>query len=83
MVANDVQSIPERLLDVKGYSPNLNTTSERLLSLLLLVIPGIIGVVYGVLGIVRKESKIWIAYLGILLNVLFALFHLFVVSFAG
>jgi hypothetical protein len=61
----------------------LAMTTERIISLLLLVLPGVIGVVYGALGIVRKESKTWIAYLGILLNALFALFQLFVISFAG
>jgi hypothetical protein len=61
----------------------LSVTTERVVSFLLLVLPGIIGIVFGILGIVRKESKIWIAYLGMLLNGLFALFHLFVLSFAG
>ena len=58
-------------------------TTERIISLLLLVLPGIGGVVYGFLGMVRKESKGWVAYLGILLNALFALFQLLVISFAG
>jgi hypothetical protein len=53
------------------------------ISLLLLVLPGVVGVVYGCLSIARKESKSWVAYLGILLNVLFVLFQLFVISFAG
>ena len=56
---------------------------ERILSILLLVLPGGIGIILGVMGIVRKESRRWIAYLGILLNAIFALFHLFVLSFAG
>jgi len=61
----------------------LSNPAERLLSLLLLVVPGIVGVVVGMLGVLRKEVRIWIAYLGILLNALFALFQLFVISFAG
>jgi len=61
----------------------LPITAERIISLLLLVLPGIVGIVYGFLGIIQKESKTWIAYLGILLNTLFALFQLFVISFAG
>ena len=36
----------------------LTLTTERMLSLLLLVLPGVAGVVYGFLGIVRKESRI-------------------------
>ncbi len=61
----------------------LSTLAERVTSLVLLVLPGMIGVVYGVLSIMRKESKVWIAYTGILLDGLFALFHLFVILFAG
>lgn len=61
----------------------VSITAERVISFLLLVLPGIIGIVFGVMGIVRKESRVWIAYLGILLNALFAIFHLFVLLFAG
>jgi len=61
----------------------LTITTERIISLLLLVLPGLIGVVYGVLGIVRKESRVWVAYIGVVLNALFALFQLLVISFAG
>ena len=61
----------------------LSTTAERILGVLLLVLPGILGIIYGVLSIRRKESKPWIAILGISLNALFALFQLFVISFAG
>jgi hypothetical protein len=61
----------------------LSLTAERIISLLLLVLPATIGVVFGILSVVRKESRRWIAILGILLNALFAAFHLFLLSFAG
>ena len=61
----------------------LSLTAERITSLLLLVVPAMIGIVFGVLSIVRKESRPWIGILGIMLNALFASFHLFVLSFAG
>ena len=61
----------------------LSTTVERIISLLLLVLPGVAGVVYGILSIMRKELRSWVAILGILLNGLFAVFHLFIISFAG
>ena len=64
---------------LSGFS----NTAERILSLVLLVAPDIIGVVIGVLGVLRKEPRLWMAYLGILLNGLFALFQLLVISFAG
>lgn len=61
----------------------LSVARERMISLLLLVLPGVIGVVYGVMGVMRKEPKAWVAHIGIVFNVLFVLFHLFILSFAG
>ena len=61
----------------------LSTSIERIVSFILLVLPGIAGVVFGVLGLVKKEPQKWIAILGVILNGLFAMFMLFVLSFAG
>ena len=61
----------------------LSLTLERVISALLLILPGIIGAVFGILGILRKEPKLWMAILGVLLNTLFALFFIFLLSFAG
>lgn len=61
----------------------LSTTSERIISLLLLVFPTTLGVILGVLSVLRRESKTWIAVLGIVLNGLFAIFHILLLSFAG
>ena len=61
----------------------MSLTAEKILSALLLVVPAVIGIVLGVLGINRKEANRWMAILGILLNALFALFQIFVISFAG
>jgi len=61
----------------------MSLTAEKVFSALLLVLPGAIGIVLGVLGLLRKESGRWMAVLGILLNALFALFQIFVISFAG
>ncbi len=61
----------------------MSLTSEESISALLLVLPGVVGVVLGILSIIRKESKLGMAIVGILINALFALFHLLVISFAG
>ena len=61
----------------------LSLTAERVISALLLVVPAVIGVVFGIRSIGRKEPKPWIAILGILFNALFALFFMFLLSFAG
>jgi hypothetical protein len=67
----------------ESFLSGLSNGTERLISFVLLVLPGGIGIVLGVLGVVRKESKRWAAYLGVLFNTLFALFHLLVIAFAG
>ena len=61
----------------------LSLTAERAISAVLLVLPAVIGVVFGILSITRKESRTWVAILGAVLNVLFALFFIIVLSFAG
>jgi hypothetical protein len=61
----------------------MSLTAEKALSALLLVLPGVIGIVLGVLSIIHKEASHWMAILGILLNALFALFQILVISFAG
>ena len=61
----------------------MSLTAEKILSALLLVLPGALGIVFGALGIIRKEASRWMSILGILLNALFALFQIFVISFAG
>ena len=62
-----------------GLSPQV----ERLVTFLLLVLPAGIGVLLGVLSLRRKEGQAWMAGTGILLNLLFALFHLMIILFAG
>ena len=61
----------------------LQEAAERLLSAMLLILPGILGVVLGALSLRRNEQKPGMAMAGITLNALFALFHLFVLMFAG
>ena len=61
----------------------MSLTAEKILSTLLLVLPAVLGIVLGVLSLNRKEASRWMAIMGILLNALFALFHIFVISFAG
>lgn len=61
----------------------LSINAERIVSFIFLVLPGMIGIYFGIKSRLQKESQAWIAYMGILLNTLFALFHLLVLAFAG
>ena len=62
-----------------GVSPGV----ERVITLLLLVVPAVIGAVLGAMSIARHEGQTGRAIAGIALNSLFALFHLFLILFAG
>ena len=61
----------------------MSLTAERVISALLLVVPGIIGIVLGVLSILRKEQRVWVAVLGVIFNAVFVLFQTAVLFFAG
>jgi hypothetical protein len=61
----------------------LSVTTEWALTLLLLVAPAVLGIAFGILSLLRKETKPWLAILGLLLNGLFGLFHIALLAFAG
>lgn len=62
-----------------GMSPK----TERIISLLGLVLPAVVGAALGVMSLTRREGRAGLAIVGIVLNTLFALFHLMVILFAG
>ena len=61
----------------------ISAAAERLITFLLLVLPAGSGALLGVLSLRRKEGRTWLAVTGILLNALFALFHLMILLYAG
>ena len=61
----------------------ISTFTERMISIVLLVLPGLTGVVFGVFGAVKKEPRKWVAIAGIVLNGLFTTFMILILSFAG
>jgi hypothetical protein len=61
----------------------MSTVAERIVTFALLVLPAGIGAVLGLMSLVHKEGRRGLAITGILLNTLFALFHLALVLFAG
>jgi len=62
---------------------DLSIGMQRILSAFFLVIPGVIGVLFGISSLLRKDDRHWIAVTGILFNTLFALFHVFLLTIAG
>jgi len=61
----------------------LSISAERTFSIVLLVLPGLAGIVLGAMGVVKNESRRWLAVIGIILNVLFTAFMTFVLLFSG
>jgi len=62
-----------------GISPE----AERVITLLLLVLPAGTGAVLGGMSLLRKDGRKWLAIIGTVLNALFALFHLMILAIAG
>jgi hypothetical protein len=56
---------------------------ERRITFLLLVLPAAVGAGLAALSLVRNEGPAWLAIAGLVLNALFALFHLMIVLLAG
>ena len=67
----------------KSALVGMSTGSEQILIFLLLVLPTGIGTVLGVMSLMRKEGRAALALAGIVLNGLFALFHIAILAFAG
>ena len=61
----------------------LSAPAERMITFALLVLPAGIGAILGVMSLKQREGKAGLAITGIVLNTLFALFHLLIVLFAG
>jgi hypothetical protein len=61
----------------------MSFTIQRIITFLGFVLPAGIGCVLGVMSLVRQEGHPWLATIGILLNGLFAFFHLMIILFAG
>lgn len=61
----------------------LSFTTQRALTFLVLVLPAGIGIVLGIMSLSRKEGQRLFVIASIILNSLFALFHLMIILFAG
>lgn len=61
----------------------VSLTAERVISFFALVVPATVGAVLGVISLACREENAWLAIIALVLNTLFALFHLFVILFAG
>jgi hypothetical protein len=56
---------------------------QRIVTFLGFVLPAGIGVVLGVMSLIRREGRTWLALAGIVFNGIFAAFHLLIVLYGG
>ena len=61
----------------------MSAITERIITFAMLVLPAGSGAVLGVMSLMHREGKAVLAITGIVLNTLFALFHLLLILFAG
>jgi hypothetical protein len=61
----------------------MSFTAQRIITFLGFVLPAGVGSVLGVMSLVRREDRPWLATAGIVLNGLFAMFHIMIIIFAG
>ena len=74
------------LVAITLFEHNLAVMSlgvQRVITFLGLILPAGIGSVLGVMSLARKEGRAWMAVIGVVLNILFALFHLMILLYAG
>ena len=62
---------------------NTSVALQRAMTFFLLVVPAGIGTFFGVQSLRQDEDYKFLAVMGIILNLLFGLFHLAIVLFAG
>jgi hypothetical protein len=72
-----VTTLAESALGVMSF------TLQRIVTFIGFVLPAGFGCYWGVMSFVRKEGHPWLAGTGVLLNGLFAAFHLMIIFFAG
>lgn len=61
----------------------MSIAAEKIVTFAMLVLPAGIGVALGVMSLIHKEGKAGLAITGVILNTLFALFHLAIILLAG
>lgn len=62
---------------------NLSNTIQRIMMVLLLLLPAVLGFVFAIIGLFKKESRKWMHVLGLIINLLESLYFGLLVLIAG
>ena len=62
---------------------NLSNTVQRILVVFLLLLPALLGFVFAIVGLFKRESRKWIHIIGLIINLLESLYFGLLVLIAG
>lgn len=62
---------------------NLSNTIQRILMVLTLLLPAVLGIIFAIMGLVKKEHRKWMHIIGLLINLLESIYFGLLVLFAG
>ena len=62
---------------------SLSNSIQRLLMFITLLLPALVGFIFAITGLVRKESRKWLHIISLIFNLLQSLYFGFLISFAG
>jgi len=62
---------------------NLSNTIQRVIAVLTLLLPAVLGFILAIVGLVKKEPRKWIHIIGLIINLLESLYFGLLVLIAG
>ncbi len=68
---------------LEPFVNNLSITIQRIIAVLTLLLPAVLGFILAVVGLVKKEDRKWIHIIGMIVNLLESLYFGLLVLIAG
>lgn len=68
---------------LEPFISNLSNTIQRILMVLTLLLPAVLGTIFAIIGLIKKEHRKWMHIIGLLINLLESLYFGLLVLFAG
>jgi len=62
---------------------SLSNTIQRIMMVLTLLLPALLGLLFAIIGLVKRENRKWIHIIALIFNLLESLYFGLLVSFAG
>jgi len=62
---------------------DLSNTIQRIMAVLTMLLPAVLGFIFAIVGLVKKERRKWIHIIGLIINLLESLYFSLLVLIAG